>query len=159
MTGFVLPVTEYAHALGCSVTGGFVYRGKASPGLRGIYLYGDFCSGRIWGVERAGAGWSNRLLLSSGFGISTFGEDESGEIYVSNAGSGTIYRIDGGAAPRVRADTVVNAASFVGGMVAGSLVTAFAAGVRDDPGVAIADRVPLLAAPGCCGGGLSRASS
>ena len=55
MQGLTLPVAEYTHAAGgCSVTGGFVYRGRVSPGLRGIYLYGDYCSGRIWGVERQG---------------------------------------------------------------------------------------------------------
>jgi uncharacterized protein (TIGR03437 family) len=142
-TGLTLPVAEYAHALGCSVTGGFVYRGRVSPGLRGVYLYGDYCSGRIWGVERSATGWTSRLLLSSGFGITTFGEDEAGEVYVSNASNGTLHRIEGSVAPRVRADAVVNAASFAGGMVAGSLVTVFAAGVRDDTGTAIADRVPL----------------
>ena len=52
-----LPVAEYTHAEGCSVTGGFVYRGRVSPGLRGMFLYGDYCSGRIWGVERQGTQW------------------------------------------------------------------------------------------------------
>jgi hypothetical protein len=90
-----LPVAEYTHAEGCSVTGGFVYRGRASPGLRGLFLYGDYCSGRIWGVERQGTQWVNRLLLSSGFSISTFGEDEAGEIYVANAANGTIHHTTG----------------------------------------------------------------
>ena len=63
MQGLVLPVAEYPHSQGCSVSGGFVYRGRSSPGLRGIYLYGDYCSGRIWGTERQGADWVTRELL------------------------------------------------------------------------------------------------
>lgn len=141
--GFTLPVAEYSHADGCSVTGGFVYRGRVSPGLRGIYIYGDYCSGRIWGVERRGTEWANRLLLSSGFNITTFGEDEAGEVYVANAANGTIHRIEGSRAPRFSAAGVVNAASFVQGLVAGSLATVFVAGVLDDPGIVLADRIPL----------------
>src|SRR6185436_17604761 len=97
MQGLILPVAEYTHAdNNCSVTGGFVYRGSGYPGLRGIYLYGDYCSGRIWGIERQGAQWSTRLLLSSGFSITTFGEDEAGEVYLGNSGNGgTIYRVEG----------------------------------------------------------------
>jgi uncharacterized protein (TIGR03437 family) len=141
--GLILPVADYSHTDGCSVTGGFVYRGRLSPGLRGIYLYGDYCSGRIWGVERQGSAWVNRLLLSSGFAITTFGEDEAGEVYVANAGNGTIHRIEGSRAPRFSATAVLNAASLVPGLVAGSLATVFAAGVLDNPGVVVADRIPL----------------
>ncbi|MEO8596424.1 MAG: PQQ-dependent sugar dehydrogenase [Candidatus Solibacter sp.] len=144
MQGLTLPVAEYTHAAGgCSVTGGFVYRGRLSPGLRGLYLYGDYCSGLIWGVERQGNAWSNRQLLASGFTITTFGEDESGELYVVNAGNGSVHHIEGSLAPRFIAQGVVNAASFAGGMVAGSIATVFAAGVRDDEGVQSADRLPL----------------
>jgi len=142
-TGLVLPVAEYTHADGCSVSGGFVYRGNLSPGLRGIYLYGDYCSGRIWGIERQGSTFNNRLLLSTAFGITTFGEDEAGEMYLADASKGTIYRIEGSRAPRFSPAGVVNPASFVAGMVAGSLATVFAAGVRDAAGSQVADRVPL----------------
>ena len=143
-TGLVLPVAEYTHAAGgCSVTGGFVYRGAASPGMRGIYLYGDLCSGRIWGIERQGGSWSNRQLLASGFSITTFGQDEAGEVYVANATNGTIHRIEGSAAPRLTAAGVVNAASFAPGLSPGSLATIFAAGLLDSPGVLSAPSVPL----------------
>jgi uncharacterized protein (TIGR03437 family) len=142
--GLTLPVAEYAHGAGdCSVIGGFLYRGSLSPGLRGIYFYGDLCTGRIWGLERHGTAWNSSLLLSSGFSITTFGEDEAGEIYAGNAANGTIHRIEGSRAPRLSTDAVVNAASFAAGMVAGSLATAFAAGVRDAAGSQGADRVPL----------------
>ena len=147
--GLTLPIVEYTHDGGnCSVTGGFVYRGRLSPGMRGIYLYGDYCSGRIWGIERQVGGWSNRVLLSSGFLIPTFGEDEGGEVYVANAGDGAIYRIDGSHAPRFTSSAVVNSASFVSGIVPGSLVTVFAAGVRDDPGSLVAPQLPLPASLG-----------
>jgi uncharacterized protein (TIGR03437 family) len=145
-TGLVLPVAEYTHASGgCSVTGGFVYRGNLSPGLRGIYLYGDYCSGQIWGIERQGNTFSNQLLLTTRFGITTFGEDEAGEMYVADASTGTIYRIEGSRAPRFSAAAVVNAASFAPGMVPGSFATVFAAGVRDASGSLVADQIPLPA--------------
>ena len=100
--GLTLPVFEYTHAAGdCSVTGGFVYRGQQSPGLRGLYLYGDYCTGKIWALEPQGTAWSNRLVLSSGLAITTFGEDEAGEIYVANGPAGTVFRIEGSTAPRL----------------------------------------------------------
>ena len=141
--GLTLPVAEYPHTQGCSVSGGFMYRGRSSPGLRGIYLYGDYCSGRIWGIERQGTAWVNRQLLASGFGITTFGEDEAGEIYVADGAAGAVYRIDGSRAPRFSAAGVVNAASFVQGIAPGSLATLFAAGVLDDPGVLNASGIPV----------------
>jgi hypothetical protein len=141
--GLTLPDFEYPHNPECSVTGGFVYRGRGSPGLRGLYLYGDLCSGKIWGLERQGSNWVNRLLLSSGFSITTFGEDEAGEMYVAHAGNSTVYRISGSAAPRVTVAGAVNAASFLPGLVSGSLVTQFAAGVRDDAGIDSAVAVPF----------------
>lgn len=94
-TGLTLPVAEYGHDNGnCSITGGFVYRGTRFPSLQGIYIYGDFCSGRIWGLRNNGTGWDNRLLLESGLSISTFGEDEEGNMYLADFGAGDIYRID-----------------------------------------------------------------
>ena len=91
--GLTLPVAEYDHSLGnCSVTGGYVYRGSDAS-LRGMYLYGDFCSGRIWGLRHNGVAWENRLLLDSALLISSFGEDDGGELYVADFGAGAIFRI------------------------------------------------------------------
>jgi len=88
------PILEYGHALGCSVTGGYRYRGTASPALAGYYLYGDYCSGRIWGATKSGGGpWQTVELKSAGINVSTFGEDQAGEIYVASLGTGVIYRI------------------------------------------------------------------
>jgi glucose/arabinose dehydrogenase len=92
-TGMELPINEYDHSLGNSVTGGYVYRGKKYPALAGTYLFGDFGSSRIWGLaETNRETWIRTELFRPGFNISSFGEDESGEIYVVDYG-GTIYRI------------------------------------------------------------------
>ncbi|BCR05699.1 hypothetical protein DESUT3_27680 [Desulfuromonas versatilis] len=90
----VAPVAAYGHDLGCSVTGGYVYRGPGNPDLQGIYLYGDFCSGRIWGLRPVGGGWANQLLVDSAFSISAFGEDEAGRVYLADYAAGEIFRID-----------------------------------------------------------------
>lgn len=95
-SGLSVPIAEYDHDRGCSVTGGMVYRGSMFPQMQGIYLYGDFCSGRIWGLKQSGAKWMNRELKDSGISISTFGEDEAGEIYVADYSKGNIYRIEAG---------------------------------------------------------------
>jgi hypothetical protein len=92
-TGLTLPVHEYGHSLGCSITGGFVYRGPGPSRFSGMYVYGDFCSGRIWGLQRTGGGWSNILLADTGYTISSFGEDEAGNLYAADHGGGAIYRL------------------------------------------------------------------
>jgi len=141
--GLTLPVFEYPHTEGCSITGAFVYRGSAAPGLRGTYVYGDYCSGRIWGLQKQANSYLNRLLIASAMNISTFGEDEAGELYVANAKDGSIYRIEGSAAPRFTAAGVVNAASYTPGLVAGSLASIFVSGIKDNAGVVGAAGLPL----------------
>ena len=90
----VLPVIEYNHGVGCSVTGGYVYRGTRSPRLIGRYIYGDFCSGRIFGATRSANGAvTTGQLVDVPFNISTFGEDVNGEIYVGDYGNGIVYRL------------------------------------------------------------------
>lgn len=91
--GLTLPVAEYDHAQGCAITGGFVYRGTAIPALAGTYVYADSCSGRIWGVEAAAEAPAPRLLASTGASIVSFGEDDAGELYVADVGSGAISRL------------------------------------------------------------------
>jgi glucose/arabinose dehydrogenase len=91
--GFVMPVVEYGREEGTSVTGGYVYRGTAEPGLYGTYLYADFTVGRIWGLQRAGNGSvQTRELLDTNMMISSFGEDDDGELYVVDF-SGGVYRV------------------------------------------------------------------
>ncbi len=92
--GLILPVAEYVHGEGnCSVTGGMVYRGEDFPALQGTYLYGDFCSGRIWGLKRSGAVWENSLLADTPHQISAFGEDEAANLFIAAYGTGTVYRV------------------------------------------------------------------
>ena len=87
-----LPAAEYSHAEGCSVSGGQVYRGESLPEWQGVYLYGDFCSGNIWGLLKTGNGFSNSLLFRTNFSISAFGLDDAGEIYLADY-SGAIYKL------------------------------------------------------------------
>jgi glucose/arabinose dehydrogenase len=88
------PVSEYSHANGCSVTGGFVYRGQALPEFRGVYLFGDYCSGLVWGLLRGADGsWQSNLLFQTGYNVSSFGQDTSGEIYLLDLSSGTVFRL------------------------------------------------------------------
>jgi len=89
--GLLLPVTEYSHEYGCSVTGGYVYRG-AMPEWNGIYLYGDYCTGRIWGLLPSNDGWQNQVLFETRANITSFGTDESGEIYFASD-NGNIYHL------------------------------------------------------------------
>ncbi|MCS6899154.1 MAG: PQQ-dependent sugar dehydrogenase [Myxococcales bacterium] len=93
--GLILPVVEYPHSQGVSVTGGYVYRGKAIPGLVGRYLYGDFGSGRIWTIQEDPVTGqpSGKELLQSGLNISSFAEDNAGELYVLHYTGGTIHKL------------------------------------------------------------------
>jgi hypothetical protein len=87
--GFIGPITEYSHTVGrCSITGGYVYRGPISTLPAGTYVFGDFCTGEIFTFD----GSTQQLLLDTNLSISSFGEDEAGEIYVVNLG-GTISRL------------------------------------------------------------------
>lgn len=94
-TGLALPVKEYSHNSGCSITGGYVYRGAAIPALQGHYFYSDYCSGWVRsfrlqdGAVVDEADWPT---LRPGGSIPSFGEDAAGELYIVDAG-GQVYRI------------------------------------------------------------------
>lgn len=127
---YVRPVWEYTRENGdISVTGGFVYRGSRYPSLTGTYLYGDYSSGRIWGLRAELRAWTNRLLLDSDASITSFGQDEQGELYVVDH-NGRVLRIEALATSPVLSPgtPVVNAASYAPGLVAGSLGTVFGSG-------------------------------
>jgi glucose/arabinose dehydrogenase len=88
------PITEYDHGAGTAVTGGFVYRGAAIPALRGYYVFGDFGSGRIWGVPADSMqGAVAEELIETTLSISSFAQDMDGELYALDYGSGEIYQI------------------------------------------------------------------
>lgn len=97
--GLTLPVHQYSHSEGCSITGGYVYRGSAVPELWGHYLYGDFCSGWVRSFRYTGTGvadgWDWSASLGSVDLLSSFGVDSAGEIYVTSL-TGTVYRIERG---------------------------------------------------------------
>ncbi len=94
-SGFTAPIAEYTHASGrCSITGGYVYRGARASLPTGAYVYGDFCTGEIFKLESG----VQSLLLDTSLGISSFGEDEFGELYVVGL-SGTVSRIRSSVAP------------------------------------------------------------
>jgi glucose/arabinose dehydrogenase len=92
-SGLTLPLVEYDHSQGCSVTGGYVYRGVKTLSLRGHYIYGDYCSGNIWALGYQNNTVSrNVLLVDSGLSITSFGEDLSGNLYILS-GQGGIYTL------------------------------------------------------------------
>ena len=87
------PVAEYSHGDGCSVTGGYVYRGAAWPEWNGVYIYGDYCSGIVWGLlQNPDGSWQNQIIFRTPYNISSFGEDESGELFLVDH-SGAIFEL------------------------------------------------------------------
>lgn len=94
--GLTFPIAEYGHEQGrCSITGGYVYRGKSVPALRGLYLFGDYCSGELFALSASPNrkhSTAPRVLLQTGLRISSFGEDEGGEVYVVDH-KGGLYRL------------------------------------------------------------------
>jgi glucose/arabinose dehydrogenase len=101
-SGVTLPIHDYGRDRGCSVTGGYVYRGTAIPRFAGWYVFGDFCSNRMWALLRAGEGEPVVVELTPAIdpelrvvGLASFGEDQRGELYVV-ANAGRVFRIDPG---------------------------------------------------------------
>lgn len=97
---FVWPVAEYPHSgslegmSGCSVTGGYVYRGQELPEWQGVYFFSDYCSGGVFGLARTGeSDWLATALFSPGGNLTTFGVDEAGELYLAEYGSGSLLRL------------------------------------------------------------------
>jgi glucose/arabinose dehydrogenase len=91
---FTDPVTEYGHGSGdCSVTGGYVYRGDVFLDLRGQYVLGDFCSGRLWTLPAGASSPSLKLHRDTSSMITSFGETEDGELYMTDYAAGRLYRV------------------------------------------------------------------
>ena len=100
-TQFIPPIAEYGHSLGrCSIIGGYVYRGAKGTLPAGAYIYGDLCTGEIFQLLPAAAGGTQTVLLDTALNgvLSSFGEDEAGEIFVVGLG-GTVDRLDAGPSP------------------------------------------------------------
>lgn len=81
-SGMLPPRAEYSHELGCAVVGGYVYRGNEMPELRGWYVYGDFCSGRMWAVDAGSDSGAAIPIADTGLPIASFAQDNAGELYV-----------------------------------------------------------------------------
>jgi len=89
--GKVMPVVEYSHSEGCSVTGGYVYRGEAIPDLQGVYLFSDYCTGTVWYAYRdTGMNWVSSVYTETGMPVSSFGQDQNGEMFIIDY-MGTVY--------------------------------------------------------------------
>jgi glucose/arabinose dehydrogenase len=95
--GLTYPIVEYSHDNGnCSITGGYVYRGAALPDLVGKYVFSDYCSGMFWTTyRRDGENWYTAELMDTRFRVTTFGQDNAGELYVGDARSGAVYQLIG----------------------------------------------------------------
>jgi hypothetical protein len=88
-------VVTYDHNMNCAVMGGYVYRGKTATGLQGSYLYGDLCTGGVFSVRNG-----KRVELGyQPIKISSFGEDQDGEVYICDLQGGIIYRVMDGSLP------------------------------------------------------------
>jgi glucose/arabinose dehydrogenase len=95
-TALTLPVLDYDHGQGCSVTGGYVYRGSLAPNLRGLYFYSDYCNGWVRSFKFEGGRVTQELdwsALRPGGSVTSFGEDAQGELYII-VQSGKVFRIE-----------------------------------------------------------------
>jgi uncharacterized protein (TIGR03437 family) len=139
-SAFVPPIYEYpqvgANCRG-SVTGGYVYRGTRNTFPAGSYIFGDYCKGTITQLNNDNGTWRAQLLMDTAFFISSFGEDEAGELYVLSY-AGTLYRLVS-AAPRALSN--VSAASFEARTMPESIVAAFGTGMAT--GTLAASTIPL----------------
>ncbi len=95
--GLTAPVAEFDHTQGCAVVGGAVYRGSGSADLQGLFLFADFCSGRIWGLKPPHLGsqnlWHTELLANASVPISSVGKDEEANIYFTGYQDGAVYML------------------------------------------------------------------
>lgn len=92
--GLTLPMAVYGRSAGAAVSGGYVYRGQQYPQLQGVYFYADYSFGNVWSLVQTSPGvWSGELELDAGFNVSSFGEDQSGELYVTGRNTGGVYRV------------------------------------------------------------------
>jgi glucose/arabinose dehydrogenase len=95
-SGITLPIDEYEDRVTgeCSITGGYVYRGAEERALTGAYLFSDYCSGRIWSLHQdAGGAWVRTELLDTDLRVSSFGEDDAGEVYLTDLDGGRVFRL------------------------------------------------------------------
>jgi glucose/arabinose dehydrogenase len=93
-SGITFPVFEYGRDDGCSVTGGYVYRGDEFPALAGTYLFSDFCTGKLWGLRKKDGGdWEWSMLKDTDVQPSSFGEGPDGSVYILDFPNGKVFKI------------------------------------------------------------------
>lgn len=93
-SGITFPVFEYGRDDGCSVTGGYVYRGEEFPALAGTYLFADFCTGKLWGLRKKDGGdWEWSMLKDTDIQPSSFGEGPNGSVYILDFPKGRVFKI------------------------------------------------------------------
>jgi glucose/arabinose dehydrogenase len=91
---YTFPIHQYSHSFGCSVTGGYVYRGSQFPAMQGRYFFADYCSDRIWTIRDNGGSWLvEDFGQFAGNNFTTFGEDANGQLYIAGYSTGIIYRV------------------------------------------------------------------
>jgi glucose/arabinose dehydrogenase len=138
LSAFTAPVFDYTQNGSQSVTGGYVYRGWGHDDWQGTYLFSDFVSGRFWALRHDRFSWqANELLHLTGWNISTFGEDEDGEILFARyrpAGNGEIWKL-AAEQPVTKPWLVVNAASGEAGVSPGARINIYGWGISTEPGV------------------------
>lgn len=91
--GFSFPLNELPHPFAEAVTGGYRYRGTATPSWAGVYFFGDYVTGKLMALRWNGLKWERGVLALTGLGISSFGEDDAGELYLCDLNGGTVYRL------------------------------------------------------------------
>ncbi len=90
---YIPPIAEYSHGSGCSVTGGYVYRGAAQAALKGFYVFSDYCSGTLWTVPAGAGNKTMKVVASTGLNIASFGESQAGELYLVDISGGALYQV------------------------------------------------------------------
>ncbi len=107
VTGWTDPQYVYNHSQGCSITGGYVYRGcELGTDFQGLYIFADYCTGDIWSLDPDN-GYSRTTEFAAGFGVTSFGEDEDGELYYTSGSS--VYKIVNPSAPDKDEDGIPDA--------------------------------------------------
>ncbi|HUI89622.1 MAG TPA: PQQ-dependent sugar dehydrogenase [Anaerolineales bacterium] len=114
---YVPPIVAYDHgkndSYGCALIGGYVYRGSQFPSMQGYYFYGDLCSGKVFGmIQNSRKVWTSTLLASTGYYITSFGQDDQGELYLTDGGGGQVIKISNNTADVTR--TLTSQGSFDG---------------------------------------------
>jgi uncharacterized repeat protein (TIGR01451 family) len=147
--GLTLPVAVYGRSLGVAVSGGYVYRGQLYPALQGVHFYADYSFGNVWSLEQTGPGvWSNDLELDAGFNVSSFGEDQSGELYVTGLNTGGVYRLISAPAAPLSIDLSTSTKTVSPGTAQHDTVVTYTIALRNtgDPfnnTVRVTDTIPI----------------